>query len=195
MLEECDNLRIGNEKHEKTLKETIQQLEKKDFKVINLEGKSPSAIAFNEYESVAVCIDPSKKKTITYLEDWYNMFDRIDRVKNDSFIDNYKDRGYSVIVLKKKSPDAIAFKNGGIFAIEIIGLQKGYSGDYQIKNKEDIYNMFDGLMIKTFIYGSENDEVFTQTFGSNKNILNKIKTTGYTNNNSTGSDGVRGGAI
>jgi len=184
-------MRLGKEKHEKVLTDTIQQLEMEGFKLIRLDGKSPTAIAVKDNTTIAVCLvgrrknkhgSWAKSRTIIFLEDWYSMFDRIDRIlfdrktKNQKTVLNetikqYQDNGYNVIALEKKSPDAIAVKNNRIFAIEIIGLPVGSAGKYHIKAKEDIYDMFDGLMIKTFYYDNDaSNDVFTETFGKN-NII------------------------
>jgi len=179
-------MRIGKEKHEKILEDTINKLKKEGYKTICLDGKSPTAVAVKDGVSYAVCILGRTKnkngrwkrtKTITYLEDWYDMFDNIVRInfnlykteqkeKLEEVLNDYRKRGFNIIPLVKKSPDAIAIKNDTIFAIEIIGIQQGGSGQYRIKCKEEIYDMFDGLMIKTFNY--DNDVVFTETFGRNK---------------------------
>lgn len=177
-------MRIGKEKHERILTETIQQLENEDYKLIRLDGKGPTAIAVKDNVSYAVCIlgrhgDKNGKmgrtKTIINLEDWYHMFDKIDRIHFDNTKDNrknvidkvfkeYTKRGYKIIFLAGKSPDAIAYKNNNIFAIEVVGIKEGYTSRHVVQGKEYIYNMFDGLLIKTFCYDSNN--VFTETYGN-----------------------------
>ena len=67
-------------KHETILTETITQLESDGYKVIRTENKSPTCIAFNNKETVAITILTDRDKTITYLEDKYHMYDRIDRI-------------------------------------------------------------------------------------------------------------------
>jgi len=162
--------KIGNQKHEKILNQTIKQMIDDGYKMIQLDGKSPTAIAINDEESVAITINKDKNKTITYLEDWYDVFDRIERVVSNDKEESIKKlrkkyQDYSFVYLNNKSPDAIAYKNKCIFAVEIIGIRQGYNPDFHIKQKESIYDMFDGLMVKTFHY--DNDSVFTQTFGRN----------------------------
>ena len=172
-------MRIGKEKHEKILSETIEELESEGYKVLRTDGRTPTCIAFNRDEIVAVIIldntNKRRTRTITELEDTYHMFDRIDRVlfKNrdrkeviDEVIERYRERGYSAIYLRKKCPDAIAIRNGSVFAVEILGNHRGYSTTRLINDKTDLYDMFDGVMFKTFIYDS--DDVFTETFGSKK---------------------------
>ena len=178
-------MRIGNEKHEKILSETINQLQDEGYKVINLDGKSPTCIAFKNNKTTAISILGRKRnlsgkwkrtKTITELENHYHMFDNIVRILYDSnnqermdiidkVIKKYKKNGYSIIYLKNKCPDAVAFHSKGIFAVEVIGVRQGYNSKFHIQQKEDVYDMFDGLMVKTFIY--ETDDVFTETFGRN----------------------------
>ena len=170
-------MRIGKEKHEQILTETIQQLEKEGYNLIRLDGKSPTAIAIKDNISYAISISSkrNKPKTIIYLEDWYHMFDKIDRIRFDNSKENrndvidkvikeYEEKGFRIIRLANKSPDAVAYKNNNVFAVEIIGVQDGGSSKYVVNAKESIYDMFDGIMIKTFYYDSDN--VFTETYGS-----------------------------
>jgi len=168
-------MRIGKEKHEKILTETIQQLEKEGYNLIRLDGKSPTLVAFKDNISYVICVETKpKSRTIIFLEDTYFMFDKVVRTLYDNrkidrmtkineVIKDYEEKGFRIIRLANKSPDAIAYKNNSIFAVEILGLNKGYSGKKTIQDKESIYDMFDGIMIKTFSYNS--DTVFTETYG------------------------------
>ena len=70
---------------------------------------------------------------------------------------------FNIIKTTNKSPDAIAYKNNNIYAVEILGVKDGYNPKYLVNGKESIYDMFDGVMIKTFCYDSDN--VFTETYG------------------------------
>jgi len=171
-------MKKGNEKHEKILHDTLSDLTSKGYKIFNLNGLSPTAIAINNLVSVAIIINKTKKKTITYLEDTYFMFDKIDRYcykedncKNKLLNDikkKYLDNGFSFVFLEGKSPDGIAYKNGKLYAIEVLGLNKGYSFEKYKKNKSDVYHMFDGIMFKMFYYDAE--DIFTETYGANYNI-------------------------
>jgi len=79
--------KTGGKKHEKLLKETIKKLEKEKYRVIELKGKSPDAIAVKNNKIVAVEIlgvsyNYKKKRwhkswTYTQKEDNYSMFDRV----------------------------------------------------------------------------------------------------------------------
>lgn len=72
-------------------------------------------------------------------------------------INEYEQGGWRVIDLEGKSPDAIATKDNKIIAIEILG--KSYKNgkwkkSHTTTEKEDIYYMFDEVVIKTFIRGN-----------------------------------------
>jgi len=172
-------MKRGNLQHEKILNSTLEELKQKGYKTINLNSKSPTAISFKFPISEGIIINKGKKKTITYLEDTYFMFDKIKRIvytenedKNDvlkSVKKNYEGEGYRFIYLENKSPDGIVFdKDNKVFAIEIIGKNVGYSFESYKKNKEDLYHMFDGVMFKTFFYDTNTE--FTETFGRSVNI-------------------------
>ena len=184
--------RLGKTKHEQILNDTIIQLNEQGYKTIQLDGKAPTCIAVKNDISYAICIFGRTKdknnnwkrtKTITFLEDWYDMFDEIRRIhfeiktyreydKNierneiiEETVKQYKEMGFNIIYLEKKSPDAIAYKNDLLFAVEVIGFGDDEGQKYKIEDKQELYNMFDGVMIKTFRYGEE--DVFTQTYGKN----------------------------
>jgi len=71
-------------------------------------------------------------------------------------IEELKAKGYRVIDLERKSPDAIAIKDNQIFAVEVLGIRyrkgKGWGKTWTPKAKETIYHMFDGILFKTFRY-------------------------------------------
>ena len=77
--------RIGNKQHEKVLKETIEKLEEKGYRVVDLKGKSPDAVATKDNKLIAVEIlgethrkgKWKKSWTYTQKEDDYSMFDDI----------------------------------------------------------------------------------------------------------------------
>jgi len=69
-------------------------------------------------------------------------------------IEKLKSEGYHVIDLERKSPDAIAVKDGKIIAIEVLGIthipSKGWKHKWTHKAKQQVYHMFDELKIITF---------------------------------------------
>lgn len=168
-------MRIGKEKHERILTDTIIQLKDEGYTIIRTDGKSPTCIAFKDDESIAISIMKERDRTITELEDTYYMYDKIDRIqtrnknRNDvtnEIINKYENDGYKIVILHGKCPDAIAFKGNKIFAIEILGKNDGYNNKKKVDDKADNYHMFDGVMVKTFSYNS--DDTFTETFGNNE---------------------------
>lgn len=70
-------------------------------------------------------------------------------------------KGFRVLDLERKCPDAIALKNGKIYAVEILGRKyikgRGNTKKWTFKAKKAIYSMFDGVLFETFIYPEKND--------------------------------------
>lgn len=171
------NRRIGGVKHETTLKETIKDLSSKRYHVIDLEGKSPTLIATKNGNVTAIRL--GYKPTQTKLRQMYHMFDEILRLpykENETrqeciqrITNDFENRGYRIIRLGLKSPDAIAIKDNKIYAIEILGITHIQDGGH-IRNrknwawteKQNLYSMFDGLMIKTFFH--DHPDVLTDVF-------------------------------
>ena len=70
-------------------------------------------------------------------------------------IKRLQEKGFRVINLNNKSPDAIAIKGDKIYAIKVLGLsyyKKKYTwkGSYSIRQLLKVYHMFDGIIIKNF---------------------------------------------
>lgn len=69
-------------------------------------------------------------------------------------IDDLKKQGYNVIDLERKSPDAIAVKANKIYAVEVLSFRwvakRGWHNSWTYKSKKKDYNMFDGIIFKTF---------------------------------------------
>ena len=172
------NRRIGGKKHEQLLKQTMKRLTERRYRVIDLEGKSPTLIATKDGLVIAVRL--GCKPTHTKLKQMYPMFDeikRIDYLNNDEtreewfkrVISDFETKGYRVIRLNHKSPDAIAVKDDKIYAIEILGVTHIKDGksirnrkNWAWSEKQNLYSMFDGLMIKTFFYN--HDDILTDIF-------------------------------
>ena len=77
----------------------------------------------------------------------------MDKLKE--IIKELENNGYRVIDLENKSPDAIEIKDNEVIAVEVLGRQynmkRGYwKKHFTIKQKKEIYHMFDGLIIRTF---------------------------------------------
>ena len=71
-------------------------------------------------------------------------------------IERLENKGYRVINLEGKSPDAIAIKDGKVVAVEVLGVSyykknHTFKGTFSIKQKLGTYHMFDGVMIKNFV--------------------------------------------
>lgn len=68
------------------------------------------------------------------------------------------EKGYHVVQLDGKSPDAVATKDGKLIAVEVIG-KYGKERNYKLRSgwtfagKKREYNMFDDVLIYTFPYG------------------------------------------
>jgi len=180
-------MKIGEEKHEKILEITIGELQNQGYKVINLEGKSPSMIGIKDNKSYAYVLCLKGKRTLTEIEDTYHMFDVVERIEHDGDYQKALDetcnqlvkKGYNVIKLFKKSPDAIATKNNKLYAIEIIGFSNNKLGNEKQKivyNKSVIYEMFDGIMIRTFKYDDDSMSYFTEYFGGYNNKFHQKQT-------------------
>ena len=73
-----------------------------------------------------------------------------------SLIEEYEKKGWRVVRLQEKSPDAVACKNGKLIALEVLGVARGPKGgelhSWTYKAKKATYDMFDDLIIKTFFY-------------------------------------------
>ena len=71
-----------------------------------------------------------------------------------NFIEELRKEGYKVFDLERKIPDAIAMKNGEIYAVEVLGVQykqgKGWTKKWTYRSKTSNYHMFDGVIFKTF---------------------------------------------
>ena len=70
-------------------------------------------------------------------------------------IEELQSKGFRVINLEGKNPDAIAIKDGKVYAVEVLGIsyykkKRHWKGSFSIKQKRSIYHMFDGLFIKHF---------------------------------------------
>ena len=85
----------------------------------------------------------------------------IEKIKET--IKDLRKEGYRVIDLENKSPDVIALKDEKIFAVEILGKNYrkrrrrdgsiiGWHKSWTVKAKEQIYHMFDDVIIRTFKY-------------------------------------------
>lgn len=78
-------------------------------------------------------------------------------------ISNYKEKGYTVIDLERKCPDAIAVRNGPggveIAAVEILGMQwdnkDGWKKSWTSKAKAESYHMFDKVLLTLFRRGNK----------------------------------------
>lgn len=72
------------------------------------------------------------------------------------FIKEMSRKGYRVIDLERKCPDAIAVKGEEIIAMEVLGMQhtqkKGWTQKWTHTSKRKTYHMFDSVCIKTFKY-------------------------------------------
>lgn len=72
------------------------------------------------------------------------------------FILKLESEGYRVLDLERKCPDAIALKDGKIYAVEVLGRQykkgKGWKKKWTQNSKKNIYHMFDDIIIKDFKY-------------------------------------------
>lgn len=71
-------------------------------------------------------------------------------------IERLEKKGYRVINLEDKSPDAIAIKDGKVIAVEVLGMsyykkKHTWKGSFSIKQKLSIYYMFDGVIIRNFV--------------------------------------------
>jgi len=74
-------------------------------------------------------------------------------------VEELKSKGFHVVCLNGKSPDAIATKDGKLIAVEVIGKygkNRRYklSGGWTFTGKRKIYGMFDDVLIYTFPYGN-----------------------------------------
>jgi hypothetical protein len=72
-------------------------------------------------------------------------------------IDELKGKGFHVIRLNGKCPDAIATKEGKLIAVEVIGKwgkERRYrlTGGWTYTGKKRTYSMFDDVMIFDFPY-------------------------------------------
>lgn len=69
-------------------------------------------------------------------------------------IDELIKKGYRVIDLQGKSPDAIALKDDKIYAVEVLGRQykrgKGWIKKWSHVSKKKNYDMFDDVIIFSF---------------------------------------------
>lgn len=70
------------------------------------------------------------------------------------FLKELENQGYRVLDLERKCPDGIALKDGKIYAIEVLSWRyrqgQGWDLKKNAKNKEAIYDMFDGVLFKHF---------------------------------------------
>lgn len=177
--------RRGKAKHERLLRDTLEDLELQGFKVLDLEGKSPTMIAADGKKFIAIKIF---KKTYTKGHGWnqhgsqkqtlkkYDMFDDVIleyykhgeetlRDKIDAIQKKYEADGYRAVYMQLKSPDGIAYKDGKLYAVEVMGINhrefiNTKTGNQCMRNekrwsegsKRMIYDMFDDVIIKTFKY-------------------------------------------
>lgn len=72
-------------------------------------------------------------------------------------IQEFKRKGYKVVDLEGKSPDAIAVKDNVVCAVEVLGRvhrkNRGWKKDFTIIQKKSLYSMFDKVFIRTFRRG------------------------------------------
>lgn len=72
------------------------------------------------------------------------------------FVKELRENGYHVILLQDKSPDAIAVKDDKIYAVESLGFTYvkgiGKRRNWTWSQKKATYSMFDGLLVKQFMY-------------------------------------------
>lgn len=65
-------------------------------------------------------------------------------------------QGYNVVRTCRKIPDAIATKDGKIFAVEMMGKRHiqgaGWKRNHTKKEKEIAYSNFDGILYREFKY-------------------------------------------
>lgn len=186
--------RQGKTQHEELLKESICELREKGYVVIDLKGKSPSAVAAKNNKFYAIVLIGAcrgnqggwhdRDRKIKNINLSYQMFDSIIRIYYDKNTDNrstclnktiekYESDGYRVIPMNQKSPDALATKDNKIYAIEILGMehrnQLHNRKNWTWKGKTASYSIFDGMMIKTFKYGESG--CFTEKFGTPRSCI------------------------
>ena len=164
-------MKIGKQKHEEALTETILDLENKGYKVIRTDGMSPTLIAVKDNVCIAIVVHSKTKtkgkythsKTITELEDKYKMFDKVDRVSFNPSLTNRKNqinkviceygkRGFNIIYLHRRCPDGIAIKYDKLIAVDVVGIKRGHSFSYYVKIKKEAYDIFDGVIVRCFEY-------------------------------------------
>lgn len=85
---------------------------------------------------------------------WDRFGKRQHRDELEKTIDYLKKQGFHVINLQNKSPDAIATKDGKLYAIEVLGQthmkRKGYKNNFTYKAKLNDYSMFDFVIVRVF---------------------------------------------
>lgn len=77
--------------------------------------------------------------------------------KLTEIIEELKQKGYHVVRLDGKSPDAVATKDGKLIAVEVLGKygkRRNYklAGGHTIAGKKRNYKMFDDVLVFTFPY-------------------------------------------
>jgi hypothetical protein len=74
--------------------------------------------------------------------------------KLKEFISELSNKGFKVFDLERKSPDALAIKDNKVYAVEVLGSSykkgKGWKKKWTRRNKNKVYHMFDGILIKEF---------------------------------------------
>lgn len=77
----------------------------------------------------------------------------------DIYIEELRAEGYNVIKMGRKIPDAVATKDGKLFAVEMMdkparsGL--GWVNPHTLKEKQINYSKFDGLLYREFRYAKK----------------------------------------
>lgn len=96
-------------------------------------------------------------------------------------IKEFRDKGWRVIDMKRKSPDAIALKNNKLIIIEIVGATKTNNTKWHTSKTKKHYNEvwcdFDAVVLKHFYYSKETNITEEEILNTreNRRLKNKIK--------------------
>jgi hypothetical protein len=84
-----------------------------------------------------------------------------------SFIGRLQSQGYRVVKMHRKLPDAVATKDGKLYAVEIIGQKwspnDGWKNTQTFQEKKVAYSMFDGVLIEKFKYAKRDAHGFKES--------------------------------
>lgn len=146
--------------HEAEVQSRASVLRSQGYKVTVVK-RLPVYVAVAGRHLFAVVHQTGKKTTLGLQRKRYSDFAGVlVREREESEHDFFKGlvgHGFRFIRAARKSPDALAFRDGKWFAVEVLGRNPGENAPYSRTAKRSNYAMWDGLILHEYIRGTRGE--------------------------------------